>query len=502
MSSPSLPVLHQRYRITEKLGQSRLAVVYRAQDLRLQRPVLVHLLRPELVQQATLRERFLDEAQRGAQRSHSGLLEVYDSGDVSGRPYMVTEDITGQPMAEVLPLPVAEAVGVLRTIASAVALSLSQGSPHPPISSRNVWLQPGGRAVLLENWLLAPRDAALDLAHYRAPERAQGAPPSPATTVYALGILGWEAVTGRRPFVGATPEAIAERQLRERLPSLLEVKPRLFIPGLDRVIAGAAVADPARRYPAPVDFGRALDLYVDQATAQTGRLAILPKPAPTPGAPQRAIFRRRGDTAAQPVVKPPPPPAVIRGTPRVARRPAPPPAVAAPEPAATEQQVERAVKRALRRRGCQRAIVKRSIQLALILALIYGALVGIDYATGRVRQFDPAGWLVGRLPQLPALPALPALPDFAWLDRFQDARDIVDGLQGETLVVTQPVNLRPDPSTQNQPLRQLPEGTVLRRLEGPVDDQAGMALRWLRVVVVEDGTEGWVAEQTDRLRSQ
>ncbi|HSH79218.1 MAG TPA: hypothetical protein VLA19_11890, partial [Herpetosiphonaceae bacterium] len=61
--SSSLPVLHQRYQITEKLGQSRLAVVYRAQDMRLQRPVLVHLLRPELKEQAVLRQRFLEEAQ-------------------------------------------------------------------------------------------------------------------------------------------------------------------------------------------------------------------------------------------------------------------------------------------------------------------------------------------------------------------------------------------------------------------------------------------------------
>lgn len=498
--SSSLPVLHQRYQITEKLGQSRLAVVYRAQDMRLQRPVLVHLLRPELKEQAVLRQRFLEEAQRGAQRSHPGLMEVYDSGDVAGRPYMVSEDITGQPLAEALPLPMAEAVSLLRTIASAVALAISQSSPHPPISSRNVWLQPGSRAILLENWLLSPREAALDLAHYRAPERAQGAPPSPATAVYALGILGWETMTGRRPFTGPTPEAIAERQLREPLPSLLEASPRLFVPGLDRVIAGAAMADPARRYPAPVDFGRALDLYVDQATAQTGRLSILPKPAPAPGAAQRPVFRRRGDTAVGQAVRPPPPPPVLREQPRVARRaPPPPPPEAVPAQAATEQQVERAVKRAMRRRGCQRALVKRSLQLALILGLIYAALIGIDYATGRARELDPSAWLTSRLPQLPAIPEL---PDFSWIDRLQGARGVVDGLRSETLVVTQPVNLRPEPSTQNQPLRQLPEGTLLRRLEGPVDDQSGMALRWIRVAVVDDGSEGWVAAQEDRLRSQ
>src|SRR5580765_8448940 len=156
MSTPPPPVLYGRYRILRRLGQSRLAAVYRAQDERLQREVLVHLLRPELLEQKALVDRFLEEAQRGAQRSHQGLLEVFDSGDIEGRPYLVTEDVSGQPLIECLPLSMAEALGVLRTVAGAVALAQSQGSPHPPISSHNVWLLANHRAVLLENWLLTP----------------------------------------------------------------------------------------------------------------------------------------------------------------------------------------------------------------------------------------------------------------------------------------------------------------------------------------------------------
>ncbi|MDQ5850948.1 MAG: serine/threonine protein kinase [Chloroflexota bacterium] len=496
-TSPPPPLLHQRYRILARLGQSRLAIVYRAHDERLQRPVLVHFLREELVGQDTLRQRFLEEAQRGAQRSHHGLLEVYDSGDISGRPYMITEDITGQPLADHVPLPVAESLSVLRTVASAVALAQGQGSPHPPVSSRNVWLIPGGRTVLLENWLLSPQDAALDLAHYRAPERARGAPPSPATTVYALGILSWETLVGQRPFTAPTPEAIAERQLREPLRPLSEVRPQLFVPGLDRVIQGATASDPGQRYPAPVDFGRALDLYVDQTTAQTGRLAILPQPQPAPAPRPRAIFRRRGDTAVAPAIRPPPPAPVLRDPPPVARRvvpaPAPSPVPAAPmEQPATQKAMERAARRQQRRRSCQRALVKRSIQVALIIAVIYGALVGIDYATGRMAQLDPAGWITGRLPQI---------PDLSWLGRLIDWRGIAGNATPSTLVVTREVNLRRGPSTKDEVISRLDEGTVLQRLEGPVDDPDG-AFQWIRVRVMSDGTEGWVADQAGRLRPQ
>jgi hypothetical protein len=486
--TPPPPLLHQRYRIISRLGQSRLAVVYRARDERLQRNVLVHLLRQELLERDTLRRRFLEEAQRGAQRSHHGLLEVFDTGDVAARPYMVTEDIEGQPLADSIPLPTPQALSVLRTVVGAIALAQSQGAPHPPVSSRNVWLLEDGRAVVLENWLLTSAEAALDLAHYRAPERVRGGPPSGSTTVYGLGVLSWETITGQRPFTGATPDEIATRQMREPLPLLSDINQRLFVPGLDRVIAGAAAVDPAHRYPAPVDFGRALDLFVDQATAQTGRLAILPQPKPTPITRSAGILRRRGDTVTMPFAPPPPPP-VLREAPPVARRYVPPAPVQAPpeqEQPLTGKALDRVVRRTMRRRSCQQAIVKRTIQVLIILALIYGALLGIDAAVARARQVDPRSWVARWIP---------TMPDLGWIDRVSDVRDIIGGLRPEsTMVVVQPLNLRAGPSTQDELLRALSAGTVLRTIEGPTADSNGLDFSWLKVAVVDDGTEGWVAD--------
>src|SRR5262245_59159473 len=92
----SNPILHGRYRVEEQIGVGRLAAVYRAYDERLQRRVLVHLLRKELVDQEPLRERFVRESYDSARRSHPSLLEVFDSGEVAGRPYMVTEYVEGR----------------------------------------------------------------------------------------------------------------------------------------------------------------------------------------------------------------------------------------------------------------------------------------------------------------------------------------------------------------------------------------------------------------------
>jgi eukaryotic-like serine/threonine-protein kinase len=100
VNPPSIPLLHGRYRIEEQLGVGRLAVVYRAYDERLQRKVLVHLLRKDLIGQETLRQRFIQEAHTSARRSHQSLLEVFDSGEIANRPYMITEYVAGRTLRE------------------------------------------------------------------------------------------------------------------------------------------------------------------------------------------------------------------------------------------------------------------------------------------------------------------------------------------------------------------------------------------------------------------
>src|SRR5919204_5950232 len=125
----SLPILHGRYRIEEQLGAGRLAVVYRAYDERLQRMVLVHMLRKELVDQEPLRQRFIQEAHDGARRSHQSLLEVFDSGEVAGRPYMVTEYVAGRTLRELGALSLEEALLYFRQVVGAVATCQAAGVP-------------------------------------------------------------------------------------------------------------------------------------------------------------------------------------------------------------------------------------------------------------------------------------------------------------------------------------------------------------------------------------
>ncbi|MBA3945714.1 MAG: protein kinase [Herpetosiphonaceae bacterium] len=516
MNAP--PLLHDRYRIHAKLGDSRLASVYRAQDERLQRPVLVHLLKPELL--ATLSQRFAEEAQRGAQRSHPGLLDVYDTGEVGQRPYMVTEDVVGQPLTERVPLPAAQAVGVLRTIVGAVALAQSQGAPHPPISSRNVWICDGGRAILLENWQLSPREAGLDLAHYRAPERVRGEPPSPATTVYALGILAWETLVGRRPFTGPTPDAIATQQLAGEILPLSHVLPRVFSPELDRIIDQAVASKGQMRYPTPTDFGRALDLYVDGVTAHTGRLAILQHQYAHPSQVARdtqVLPAVASEIPTMPTarpqaraVAPPPPPAIIRQPPaRPTRRVPPPPRDTAPavqvasqgvapvmDQQAMAKEVQRAMRKELRRQSCQRSLLSFAWRLVVALMLFAALYFGggylfttiNNYVTGQVQRLTP-GQVIAR-----------QLPHWDWVTRLLK-NNTPDIPLATTYHVTALLHMRDGPNVNGTKLRDLQPGTVIRSLgQKQLDDQG---TEWIYVLDTTGGPQrGWVANLPDALQKQ
>ncbi|GAC1387150.1 MAG: hypothetical protein NVSMB42_08040 [Herpetosiphon sp.] len=507
MTVTAPPLLHDRYRIKAKLGESRLAVVYRAEDERLKRTVLVHLLRLELL--TSFKQRFFDEAQSSAHRSHPGLLDVYDSGEVADRPYMVTEDVQGERLTDRIPLPLAQGLAVMRTIVGAVALSQSQSAPYPPVSSRNVWLLPGSRAVLVENWELEPRQAALDLAQYRAPERVRGGPPSEATTVYALGILTWEALVGRRPFMGPTPEAIAQEQSRGDVLPLSTVVPRLYAPELDRIIAQAVALDAEMRYPTPTDYGRALDLLVDGLTAPTTRLGSEAKrgadtmvlgsvsrveaavsPAPVPVAQAPTV-----------VVAPVPPPVVpVRRPQRRVPPPAPPPQRAAPQvvqpqpdPLAMQKQVQTAIRKEMRRQGCRRMVTGFAFRL-VALAVLFGAIYfgGVyaygtlrNYVSGQVQRVDPRQIIARQLPQ--------------WLPRW--LQDAAPAIPLTSYQVVAPLRLREAPTDQSPILRDLTPGTVVRGLGETRKDAGGR--EWIRVVATSGVPQpGWVANLPGALNKQ
>ncbi len=457
---PSL--LADRYRPREKLGEGRLAAVYHAEDESLERSVLMHVLRHDLLQQEQLRQRFVDEINASAQRSHPALLEVFDSGEIEGRPFVVTDYVNGRSLYGQGVLRPEDAVLYMRQIAGAVALCQMQDVPHPPISSRNVLLVSEGHVKLVENWQLSPAEISLDLAYYRAPERTEGKPPEPANAVYALGLLLYEFITGQRPVNGQDAPEVARAHLTLRLPSITKAHNRLYLPTLDALLARATARDPASRIANAARFAEELDTTWRNIITETQRLVLPTTPAPAPRT-NTGILPRSQPAVAPSHVAPAPagPISAQAGAPRI-------------EVSARQQP-----------HTPTRSLMRRVLLFVMLLIVAVGVYAGASYTVERVSGVQ--------LPQLP-MPQL-GLPDINPANIDLDIPEWLSGTeQGETLIVSinEGLNLRNEPGLSTRVVAVVPNGTRVRKLEGPVyvDD-----VPWVRVRVEGSGrsAEGWMS---------
>jgi eukaryotic-like serine/threonine-protein kinase len=450
-SSPTpteLPPLQGRYRILDRLGASRLAVVYSAYDERLQRRVLVHLMRRELASQATLRARFLQEAEHHAARTHRSLLDVYDSGELAGRPFIVTEYVTGRALSDIGALSLEDALLYMRQIVGAVAVCQANNVPHPPISSANVILVDDGHVELLESWQIAPEDVARDLACYRPPERTAGAPVSPSGVVYSLGILFIELLIGKRPIDGQEPQQVAQAHLSSHIPAISDLQPRLYSPELEQLIQRAIARDPSMRLPDAAAFARVLDGLHTRLNGDTQSFRV----------PEQPSIGER----------------VRHETGRLLQSPARRRTAAASAPPGIQPTSSVAPPRSRTALGL--TILGVLFILTICAAYQLGSLAVERLADIRLPRFDVPSTNLGI-----------ALPDWLTGD--------VSG-EGELFEITitgdEGLNLRDAPGLGSRVVTLLPNGTRVRRIDGPqiVD---GVAWLKVRTRINDQDVEGWVS---------
>ncbi len=238
--------LVSRYRIEELLGVGQTAEVYLAQDLSLQRTVVVKVLLPQLAEHEDVRRAFRDRIVRAATLSHAHLARVYDGGQEHGAIFMITEYLGGGSLEDVLAsgrtLDVDDGARLGRDVANALSYVHDNGFVHGALSPSKLLFDDEGR-VRVSDIALAGLGAAyrlrftLDDVRYLSPEQAIGDPAGAESDVYALALIIFEAVTGLTAFDGLTPEAV----LRARINAPLPVRPELGT--LDMLLAQAAVPD-------------------------------------------------------------------------------------------------------------------------------------------------------------------------------------------------------------------------------------------------------------------
>jgi serine/threonine-protein kinase len=242
--------LVSRYRIQELLGVGQTAEVYLAQDLSLQRTVVVKVLLPALAEHEEIRRAFRDRIVRAATLSHPHLARVYDGGQEAGAIFMITEYLDGGSLEDVLAsgrtLSVDDGARLGRDVGSALSYVHANGFVHGSLSPSKLLFDDEGRVRLSDIALSGLGSAyrerfTLDDVRYLSPEQAIGDPADAKSDVYALALIIFEAVTGTTAFEGLTPEAV----LRARINSSLPVRPELGT--LDMLLAQAAAPDPRLR---------------------------------------------------------------------------------------------------------------------------------------------------------------------------------------------------------------------------------------------------------------
>ena len=215
--------LADRYRLSRELGAGGMATVYLAEDLKHDRQVAIKVLRPDLA--ATLGpERFLREVKIAAALQHPHVLPLYDSGQADGFLYYVMPYVEGTSLRQKLvregELPVADAVRILRDLADAMAYAHAHGVVHRDIKPENVMLS--GRHALVTDFgvakavseatgrqTLTTAGVALGTPTYMAPEQAAADPHTDyRADIYAFGVVAYELLAGRPPFIGTTPQAV------------------------------------------------------------------------------------------------------------------------------------------------------------------------------------------------------------------------------------------------------------------------------------------------------
>jgi serine/threonine-protein kinase len=214
-------VLDGRYEIGRVIGRGGMSVVHRAYDRRLDRAVAVKCFDRSAWATPDGRARFQTEARLAASMSHPDIVRVYDAGFFGDRPYLVMECLTGRTLADDLshgPLPVARVEEVARRVLHALDAAHTRGVLHRDVKPGNVLFAADGAAKLADFGIATSADRTTTLteagtvigtAQYLAPERLEGARATVRSDLYSVGVLGYEALTGKRPFSGDTPVAVA-----------------------------------------------------------------------------------------------------------------------------------------------------------------------------------------------------------------------------------------------------------------------------------------------------
>ena len=304
-------VFNDRYDLHRQIARGGMADVYLARDLLLDRPVAIKVLFDQFSKDKQFVERFRREAQRAANLNHPNIVSVFDWGEERGTYFIVMEYVEGRSLAEIIktegsihPDKVAE---ISSEVAAALSFAHRNGIVHRDVKPGNVLVAPNGhikvadfgiaRALTNVQSELTQAGTVMGTATYISPEQAQGMEIDPRSDLYSLGVMIYEKLSGRPPFAGETPVAVAYQHVQDS-PISLRAAGVSVAESLEAVTMKLLAKNPVNRYPTAEDLRSDLRRYQEGAhdlrpsspSGVTGR--TFQKPIPTSSKPKQVKVRR------------------------------------------------------------------------------------------------------------------------------------------------------------------------------------------------------------------
>ncbi len=282
--NPGYEIGH-RYRIIRSLGEGGMANVYLAHDMVLDRDVSVKLLRLDLRDDPSTKQRFHREAMAATQLNDPHIVGIYDVGEDHGLQYMVMQYVKGTDLKAYIkkhyPIPLPQVIDIMEQVLSAVATAHAHGIIHRDLKPQNILIDENknvkitdfGIAVAVSQDSLTQTNTLMGSVHYLSPEQARGSIATKQSDIYSLGIILFELLTGKVPFEGETAVSIALKHFREEIPSVREQN-KGIPQALENVIIKATAKEPAERYNSVNEMAADLKTVLDPQRANEPRLKI------------------------------------------------------------------------------------------------------------------------------------------------------------------------------------------------------------------------------------